>query len=650
MRADIKKLLFVGAKKDYPFFFDKAQSYGLIHFINTEKKLIHHFPTQIQPIAKAIRIVLTLPVTDQEEENDFSKTDDIVDSILKIKEQIDKLIEETRILKLEMARVEVFGDFSKDDIDSIEKESKRKVQFYCAKKGFFHPNDLPIELIYIASENNLDYYFALNNEEKQFPKMIEIKIDQPIGKLKESYQSIAHEIQKHENLLKSYAKYNSFLHKALLHKLNSLHLEEAKKCSLFPLEEDFKDSNSQENETGLFVVFGYVEANKMEKLGALLEETHTFAEVVALNPDENLPTALQNESLGKIGEDLVKIYDTPSQTDKDPSLWVVCFFALFFSMIIGDGGYGLILLLVALFIRYKHQGLKDAKKRFLDLFTILGFSCIIWGVATTSFFGITISPDNPIRKVSLMSWMVEKKVAYHIQHQDKEYQDWITQFPKLKNEKDPHQFVMQVKSVNKNGNVSYDLLNHFSDTILMEMALFVGVIHVIISMLRYIGRNPQNIGWIVFILGAYLYIPVFVDTPSFANFIFGVDQKIASNNGLYLIYGGIALASLIAIFKNKWLGLLEPSVLVQIFGDVLSYLRLYALALSGSLLTATMNELSGTVPFVLGVVILVIGHLVNIILGIMGGVIHGLRLNFLEWYHYSFEGGGKLFTPLKKLK
>lgn len=115
------------------------------------------------------------------------------------------------------------------------------------------------------------------------------------------------------------------------------------------------------------------------------------------------------------------------------------------------------------------------------------------------------------------------------------------------------------------------------------------------------------------------------------------------------MYGGAIIAVIIALFKHKWFGLLEATFVIQIFGDVLSYLRLYALGLSGSLLTSTMNEMAASAPLVLGIVILLCGHAVNLVLSIMGGVIHGLRLNFLEWYHYSFEGGGKMFNPLKKI-
>ena len=75
-----------------------------------------------------------------------------------------------------------------------------------------------------------------------------------------------------------------------------------------------------------------------------------------------------------------------------------------------------------------------------------------------------------------------------------------------------------------------------------------------------------------------------------------------------------------------------------------------ATCIAGAIVAGTINEIAVGLPIILGVLLIVISHLVNIVLGTMSGVIHGLRLNFLEWYHYSFEGGGKQFKPLKLLK
>jgi V/A-type H+-transporting ATPase subunit I len=163
-------------------------------------------------------------------------------------------------------------------------------------------------------------------------------------------------------------------------------------------------------------------------------------------------------------------------------------------------------------------------------------------------------------------------------------------------------------------------------------------------------RTWPSIGWILFIIGAYLAIPEFLKATSIIHFAFGVNPETAPTIGKELMIAGLGIAIVLSLLKNKIFGLLEATNVVQIFGDILSYLRLYALGLSGSLLTATINEMAGSLNFVFGIIVLLMGHTVNMLLGVMGGVIHGLRLNFLEWYHYSFEGGGKMFNPLQKKK
>jgi len=80
---------------------------------------------------------------------------------------------------------------------------------------------------------------------------------------------------------------------------------------------------------------------------------------------------------------------------------------------------------------------------------------------------------------------------------------------------------------------------------------------------------------------------------------------------------------------------------------VLSYLRLYALGLAGSLMAVTFNQMGTEFGLATGVFIILLGHIANLGIVAMAGTIHGLRLNFLEWYHFCFEGGGKLFNPLQ---
>jgi V/A-type H+-transporting ATPase subunit I len=110
---------------------------------------------------------------------------------------------------------------------------------------------------------------------------------------------------------------------------------------------------------------------------------------------------------------------------------------------------------------------------------------------------------------------------------------------------------------------------------------------------------------------------------------------------------GLSIALILSVVQHRLLGLLEIATVIQILGDILSYLRLYALGLAGGIMAATINEMADALPLVVSVILIAFAHIFNMGLAIMGGVIHGLRLNFLEWYHYCFEGGGKQFQPLR---
>lgn len=134
------------------------------------------------------------------------------------------------------------------------------------------------------------------------------------------------------------------------------------------------------------------------------------------------------------------------------------------------------------------------------------------------------------------------------------------------------------------------------------------------------------------------------------NFLHILSKLTATTVGLQMIYVGVILAVVIALIHKRLQGLFEVTHVMQVFADILSYLRLYALALASTILAETFNEMAGTIGFAIGILIIIVGHGINISLASGSAVIHGLRLNVIEWYHYSFEGGGRLFTPLKKLK
>jgi V/A-type H+/Na+-transporting ATPase subunit I len=636
MRIDVKKYLFFGYKGALQEFFEEAQKIGLVHFIDSRKIKIKEIPQEIQNITQAIKIVRELPTMDQEEPEKMSEADALAAKILALKHNIEKLEEEKRMLQLEISRIDVFGDFSLEDVEILSGEAQRYIQFYFGKKGTAE-RELSDNVIYIASENGLDYFVAVNEQPTQYEQLVEMKIDQELGVLQNRLEAVELDIRHLEKSLKEYSKYDEFLHHALTVRYNSHELATAKKFA------------EEQMDGRLFAVEGWVPLNKIRELETHLTELDVHLSEVALGPGEEPPTYLENEGVSRVGEDLVHIYDTPANTDKDPSLWVLASFAVFFAMIINDAGYGLLFLAGALYFRFQRGELTRTANRVWKLMVILFTSCIAWGLLTNSFFGIPIDPESPIRRVSFLNELVEQKAEYHFEAKDEVYQDWVQKYPGLEKAADSHQFLVNAKKVS-GVKASYEMVNKFSDGVLMELALLVGMIHITLSFLRYLRRNWAGIGWIIGIWGCYFYFPLFLGATSLVTYVFGADRAEIAKDGLIMIYAGLGLAVLLGVIQNKWLGLLEITNLIQVFADILSYLRLYALGLAGAIIGQTVNDIAGSLMYVPAVILIVIGHGLNMVLAIIGGVIHGLRLNFIEWYHYSFEGGGKLFTPLKKLE
>ena len=630
MRIDLKKMLFYGTRGSLETFFNKAQELGIVEFIDKNKAKLREVPLEIQNLMVAIKVVLTLPTMNQEELHSYLEAYPLASRIIDLSAKMEKYAEEAQALEQKIEEIRPFGDFSIETIQQLERETGRHIQFFFAKRGTKNSSDL----IYVRSDNTFDYFISFS-EEKVIPhKMMEVKFSQDLQTLENSLSDARENFYTAEVELKSYSKYNEFLHQALHYKLNQFSLESAKNAA-----QPVMDG-------AIFAIEGWVPVDKIDEVKNFVNKMDVQAEEIQVDPNDKVPTYLENKGMSKVGEDLVCFYDTPSKGDKDPSLWVLISFAIFFAMIVGDGGYGLVFLGTALFLRYKNPNMKGQSKRMWKLFTLLCVSCVAWGFVTNSFFGISFAPDNPLRNVSVLHWLAEKKAAYHFDKKDSQYHYWVDKYPELKDAKNSNEFLLGAEKEN-----TYPILTSFNDSALIEIALLFGMIHISLSFIRYIRRNPTGIGWVLAIIGGYFYFPSFLKATSLLHYAFGLNDVRLAQSGYYMIFTGIGLALVIAIYQRKLMGILEITAVTGVFADILSYLRLYALGLSGSVVTSTINDIAGSINLTfLAVSLWIIGHVINMALSVVGGVIHGLRLNFIEWYHYSFEGGGKAFDPLKKIQ
>lgn len=630
MRVDVKKFLFIGARKDKIQFFNASQKVGMIEFIHPKGIKSVFLSPEAQKLKDAIKVLREYVQEEQDHKKDLAIADTIASQILELKRGIERAEEEKRVVSQEIDRISPFGEFSMDTIHSLERESGYKVRFYCAKSSK-QIETIDPSLILINSEDGIDYCIAITDKLLTHPEAIEIHITESVSSLKKHYEMLEKSIVEAHEELRRLTRYDMLLHYALIYHINSTSLISAKDCAELYLDEQ------------LFVVEGWVPERQIANVRSLAKTLDILMDEVAIEGHDAIPTYLENKRIARVGEDLIQVFDTPSIKDKDPSLWVLFAFSLFFSMIVGDAGYGLVFLATALFLQFKLKKVTRFGRRMIMLIGLLGISCMLWGGLTHSFFGIELSKDNFFRQHSMMNWLVEKKAAYHLKQKDDVYQEWVVKYPELATCTNAHDFLYP-SSIAKSH--SSPIVSKFSDNILLELALFIGSIHIIFGLLRYLGKNPTGAGWIAFIAGAYLYLPHYLHATSLLNFAFGVNKVKAAEFGLHLLCFGVVLAVVIAIIKQGITGIFECMTAIQVFADILSYLRIYALGLAGAIVAGTINQLAGSLPLLVAIVLIVSAHILNIVLSIMGGVIHGLRLNFLEWYRYSFEGGGKKFRPL----
>jgi V/A-type H+-transporting ATPase subunit I len=636
MIVDLRKYLVFGPREEMDKFFSLVQKGGFLEFIGLSHKKSLELPENAKKLIAAIKIAKHHII--HPEEAPYLDPERIAEKLIFLQSEQERLSEELRLLNIEIARVGAFGDFNKQELDEIAIETKREIQFYCMKSHAARQMTLPSDMIFITTEYDLDYFCSISKEKLQVPKMIEIFIDRPVGELKSAFLQAREDLVGVEKDLRFYSNALNLLQKGLIDILNDHHLRLAKHDATLNLNE------------AIFAIEAWVPNTRLKALRSLLGNLKVEYEEILIEPTDKVPTYMENKGVAKIGEDLVHVYDTPSPTDQDPSLWVLISFAFFFAIIIADAGYGLVYFLIALLLKWKGPQNNQFFKRFTKLAFILSSACILWGCATASFFGLEIGPDNPFRKVSFLHTLATKKMDYHIQMKDDVYHEYVTEYPEAASAQNGHDFFLKATKI-REGHLKYEVQEEFYDSILMELSLLIGVVHVSLSFLRYLFRNFAGLGWVVFMVGGYLYFPTYLGATSLLNILGLISKPFAASLGLQLLYIGPLLVFIASLIQGKkWMSFHELTNGIQVFSDVLSYLRLYALALAGMVMAATFNDMGETAGLIGGFFILIIGHTINMGLSIMAGAIHGLRLNFLEWYRYSFEGGGRLFNPLRLRK
>ncbi len=354
---------------------------------------------------------------------------------------------------------------------------------------------------------------------------------------------------------------------------------------------------------------GYIPIDKEAEFQKFLNDKGLFYEATIPESTDKVPVLLKNNWFAKLFEPIGELYTLPNYNELDLTALYAPFYWLFFGFCLGDLGYGIILTIGG-FIMSKR--VKPSMQGAMRLIGFLGISTMIFGTLSGTFFGMNL---------------YEMRLGFYASLDDL-----------LKSKE---------TSVNK---------------LLFNLSLVLGAIQILYGMIVKAANEIyqggwrsafSTIGWIIIIVGF---------AANYALKKLGVDPVVLSiilpvTLGIGFLGAFVFNNPARNIFSNMAFGLWDTyNMATGLMGDLLSYIRLFALAVSSGILGYVFNSLAVSmapdIPVVKYIVIgliLVAGHTINFLMGILGSFVHPMRLTFVEFYkNAGFSGGGKKYTPFKR--
>ncbi|MBO4611394.1 MAG: ATPase V [Bacteroidales bacterium] len=496
-------------------------------------------------------------------------------------------------LEKEAANAEIWGSFDASAIADLESRGL-KLSFYSCPTKKYDPEWENQQAIQIVAEQKGFTYFAIVNA-SDFPLKALPAPARSSEAVREEIAGLDVEIEEYRKKL---ADRSSEL-PGLRSQLAELSSELDRYLAGAATESAAEDH--------LTVITGFAPTENDEALKAEFDKLDAFYVCADAALEDNPPIKLKNNKFVSMFEVLTDMYGRPAYNGFDPTPYISIFFLLFFAMCMGDAGYGIILILIGMLLK-KAKGFASLA----PLVVTLGGATVVVGFFFHTFFSMDIS-SWAIIPDALKSVMVPAKVA------------------------------------------TYDGT--------MVLALVVGIIHLCLAMIVktvYATKNQGFLnslstwGWTLLIVGGVVValISLMGVIDAALTKIIVIALGIVSALGIFLL-NNLHRNPLINIGAGLWE---TYNTATGVLGDVLSYLRLYALGLAGSMLGFAFNDLAkmalgdgGVGGWIAFILIVVIGHTLNLAMAALGAFVHPLRLNFLEFFKNSgYEGVGRNYNPLKK--
>ena len=380
---------------------------------------------------------------------------------------------------------------------------------------------------------------------------------------------------------------------------------------------------------------GYIEAENLDRLKQAAAENAWG--VLAEDPTEedNVPTKLKNNKFVSLIYPLTDFLNTvPGYFEYDISSWFLMFILIFFGMIFGDGAYGLFICAIAAIPVIRSLILKKPVEPAMLLIGLLGFSTAVWGMLTCTWCGL------PVEQIPAWLQALSIPVISNV------YADKLWTLP----------WTPEGVGLTTAQNLQ---IFCFSLALIQLTVAHIKEAHRHKSSLKILS----DIGSILQLVGMFYVVLSLVVNPQ----VFPLDLVISgvpvATIAIVMVAVGFALSFVFANYEGSiGKSILESLVnivsvllgVVNVFSDIVSYIRLWAVGLAGAAISATVNELAGPLFgnflfMILAIFLLVFGHGLNIILNVLSVVVHGIRLNTLEFSsHLGMTWSGHKFKPFKE--
>jgi len=662
MILPMKKYSFIVYHNDYNSFLEKLGKIGVLHVARREeterKEPLKKDRKFLKRIDKALKLIKAEEsAIEKGNDNNMLEQADQIEEHLR---EIEALNNEKKDLKIQMEetlkqkeRLQPWGNYEENDLEKL-KESGYIARLYQCPASQYKPEwEQKYQLFPINQQDGKHYFLILAREGGEIDIQAEY-VKPSKGSLLEVTENIDRLKAELEGTKEKLSEYKTIAEDALInyrqHVLNEIKFKEVWLDTL-------KTSNDQ-----LMVLEGWVPEDSEDSLKDLLENEKIVSLVHPSAEDDIPPVKLKNSRFSRLFEPISKLFDLPAYNELDLTPYFAPFFMLFFGFCLGDAGYGVFFILFAGLIKLRA---KKEIKPLLSLAQVFGIATIVFGLLSGTFFGINlIDSGYTITNESIQNYTETNIPSGMVENMEqlegtyfKSRDAFLAAIANVTGAESVEQYQPDlikyaeagIPFINSFRHLMLDPLQMFYLSILIGgIQILFGIFVRIMNITRRKGFKYalSSVGWLILIISMIL-------------------KSIGLFDGKYLIYIHYSLLTIagvfilllnkpgVNIFSRIGSGIWDSYGMVTgLFGDLLSYIRLFALGISSAILGFVFNDISLQfldIPYVgwlFFLLLLIIGHTINIFMATLGGFIHPMRLTFVEFYkNAGFEGGGKKYNP-----